>query len=130
MADLCRHIRLPLKCDFFGVSSYGEDTRSSGVVRITSDLKRPVEGEDVLVVEDIVDTGLTIRYLIDNLSTRRPRSLKVCTLLDKPARREVQVPIDYVGFTIENLFVVGYGLDYQGRYRNLDFVGVVEESST
>jgi hypoxanthine phosphoribosyltransferase len=126
MADLCRHIRLPLKCDFLGVSSYGDGTRSTGVIRITSDLKRSVEDEDVLVVEDIVDTGLTIRYLIENLSTRRPRSLRICTLLDKPSRRQVDVPIDYVGFEVENLFVVGYGLDYMGRYRNLPYVGQVE----
>jgi hypoxanthine phosphoribosyltransferase len=126
MADLCRHIQLPLKCDFLGVSSYGDSIRSSGVIRITSDLKRSIEGEDVLVVEDIVDTGLTIRYLMDNLGTRLPKSLRTCTLLNKPARRKVEVPLDYVGFDIEDRFVVGYGLDYLGRYRNLDFVGVMD----
>jgi len=127
MADLCRHIRLPLKCDFLGVSSYGDSTRSTGVIRITSDLKRPVVGEDVLVVEDIVDTGLTVSYLLDNLQTRQPASVRVCSLLSKPARRRVEVPIDYLGFEVEDVFVVGYGLDHKGRYRNLDFVGVCEE---
>lgn len=128
MADLCRRIELPLTCDFLGVSSYGNETKSSGIIRITSDLKRSVEGKDVLVVEDIVDTGLTMRYLMDNLKTRRPRSIRVCTLLEKPARRQVETRIDYLGFTVPDVFVIGYGLDYKGRFRNLDYIGTIEEA--
>ncbi len=127
MADLCRAIDLPLKCDFLGLSSYGDRTTSSGVIRITSDLTRSVEGRHVLVVEDIVDTGLTMKYLIDNLETRRPASISICSLLHKPARQIIQNRIDYLGFTIEDVFVVGYGLDFQGRYRNLRFIGVLQE---
>ncbi len=127
MADLCRKIDLHLSTDFLGVSSYGEGTSSSGVIRITSDLSRPVEGRDVLVVEDIVDTGLTMNYLLENLRTRQPASLKVCSLLHKPAREEVPTSIDYLGFTIEDVFVIGYGLDYQYRYRNLPYIGVLED---
>ncbi len=126
MADLCRHIELPLSCDFLGVSSYGDRTSTSGVIRITSDLTRPIEGCDVLVVEDIVDTGLTMKYLIQNFKTRRPSSIKVCSLLHKPARELVPIEIDYLGFTIDDVFVVGYGLDYRGRYRNLRYIGVLE----
>jgi hypoxanthine phosphoribosyltransferase len=126
MADLCRHIELPLTCDFLGLSSYHGRTRTSGVIRITSDLNQPVEGRHVLVVEDIVDTGLTMEYLLENLRTRLPKSLKVCSLLHKPERKQVETPIDYLGFTVPNEFVVGYGLDYMGRYRNLRFVGVME----
>lgn len=127
MADLCRNISLPLSCDFLGVSSYGDRMTTSGVIRITSDLTRPIEGKDVLVVEDIVDTGLTMNYLLENLSTRRPRSLKVCTLLHKPARQMIPTQIDYLGFSIDDVFVIGYGLDLQNRYRNLRFIGVKEE---
>ena len=123
MADLCRHIELPITCDFFGLSSYGDQTKSTGVIRITSDLKRPIAGKDVLVVEDIVDTGLTVQYLQENLKARRAGSIKVCSLLDKPSRRVVPAQIDYLGFSVPNLFVVGYGLDFKGRYRNLPFVG-------
>jgi len=128
MADLCRHIDLPLACDFLGVSSYGDRTSTSGVVRITSDLTRPVEGQHLLVVEDIVDTGLTMQYLLENLGSRKPRSIKICSLLEKPSRAVVKVPIDYLGFTIEDVFVVGYGLDFQGRFRNLRYLGVLGES--
>ncbi len=124
MADLCRNISLPLSCDFLGVSSYGNRTSTSGVIRITSDLTRPIEGKDVLVVEDIVDTGLTMNYLLENLSTRKPKSIKVCTLLHKPARQMVSTPIDYLGFSIDDVFVIGYGLDFQNRYRNLRFIGI------
>ncbi|HUT99869.1 MAG TPA: hypoxanthine phosphoribosyltransferase [Myxococcota bacterium] len=130
MADLCRKIDLPLKCDFLGLSSYGDHTKSTGVIRITSDLKRPIEGENVLVVEDIVDSGLTMRYLLSNLHTRKPRDIKVCSLLDKPSRRQVDVKIDYLGFSVPDLFVVGYGLDYKGRYRNLPYVGNFTEDPT
>ena len=126
MADLCRQIELPLTCDFLGLSSYHGRTRTSGVIRITSDLNQPVEGRHVLVVEDIIDTGLTMEYLLENLRTRLPKSIKVCTLLHKPERKKVETPIDYLGFTVPNEFVVGYGLDYLGRYRNLRFVGVIE----
>ncbi len=126
LADLCREIQLPLTVDFLGISSYGDRTSTSGVIRITSDLTQPCNGKDVLVVEDIVDTGLTMRYLLDNLATRKPASLKVCTLLHKPSRARVQTPIDYLGFTVPDVFVIGYGLDYQGRYRNLPFIGVLD----
>jgi hypoxanthine phosphoribosyltransferase len=125
MSDLARQIDLPLSLDFLGLSSYGDKTVSSGVVRITSDLSRPVEGLHVLVVEDIVDTGLTMQFLLANLATRNPASVRICTLLHKPARAKVQIPLDYVGFTIEDKFVVGYGLDYAEKYRNVPFVGVV-----
>jgi hypoxanthine phosphoribosyltransferase len=125
LADLVRAIPLPeLEVDFIGVSSYS-GTETTGVVRITHDLARSIEGEDVLLVEDIVDTGLTVRYLLDNLATRHPRSLKVAALLEKPARARVHVPIDFKGFTIEDRFVVGYGLDYDGRLRNLPHVALL-----
>ncbi len=123
LADLVRAIDLPVTVDFIGISSY-QGTSTTGVVKITSDLTRPIEGKDVLLVEDIVDTGLSMRYLLDNLATRRPASLKVCALLEKPARARVAVPIDYRGFVIGDEFVVGYGLDWDGKMRNLPFVGV------
>jgi hypoxanthine phosphoribosyltransferase len=123
LADLVRAIDLPISVDFIGISSY-QGARSSGVVKITSDLTRPIEGKEVLLVEDIVDTGLSMRYLLDTLSVRRPASLKVCALLEKPARSVVKVPIDYRGFEIPDEFVVGYGLDWDGRMRNLPYVGV------
>jgi len=125
-ADLMRHIDLPLRTDFLGTRSYGEGTETTGVVQITQDLSRPIEGEDVLILEDIIDTGLTIAHLIDLLRTRRPASMKVCALLHKPARARVPVEIDYLGFTIEDQFVVGYGLDWAERYRNLPYIGVVQ----
>jgi len=124
-ADLTRAIDLPLSVDFIGLSSYGEATESSGVVKITSDVTRPIEGKHVLIVEDIVDTGLTMRYLLDNLATRRPASVKLCTLLHKAARARTRIPIDYLGFQIEDRFVVGYGLDANDRYRNVPFIGVI-----
>ena len=126
MADLVRAIGLPLSCDFLGLSSYGDATESSGVVAITKDLTGPIEGHDVLIIEDIIDTGLTMAYLLENLATRKPASLKIASLLSKPARRRVEVAIDYLGFTIEDRFVVGYGLDYAGKYRNLPYIGVIE----
>jgi hypoxanthine phosphoribosyltransferase len=125
-ADLARAIDLPMRIEFLGVRSYGEGTSSSGVVQITQDLSRPIEGEDILLVEDIVDTGLTIAHLIDLFRTRKPNSMKVCALLHKPARTRIQVPIDYLGFTIEDKFVVGYGLDWAEKYRNLPSISVVE----
>ena len=127
-ADLSRAIDLPLRVDFLGVRSYGEGTETSGVVQITQDLSRPIEHEDILIVEDIVDTGLTIAHLMDLLRTRNPRSVKVCALLHKPVRSRVQVKIDYLGFTIEDKFVVGYGLDFAEKHRNLPYIGVVERS--
>lgn len=125
-ADLVRAIGLPLSVDFLGVSSYGGKTETSGVVRITSDLSRPIEGKHVLVVEDIVDTGLTMAFLRENLKTRRPASIRVCALLEKPSRLRVPVEIDYKGFVIPDAFVVGYGLDYDERYRNVPFIGVLK----
>ncbi|NUQ78055.1 MAG: hypoxanthine phosphoribosyltransferase [Polyangiaceae bacterium] len=125
-ADLCRAIDLPLRIEFLGVRSYGEGTSSSGVVQITQDLSKPIEGEDILIVEDIVDTGLTIAHLLELFRTRKPSTLKVCALLHKPARTKIEVPISYLGFTIPDRFVVGYGLDWAERYRNIPFIGVVE----
>jgi len=124
-ADLIRAIDLPLRVEFLGVRSYGSGTRSTGVVQITQDITAPIAGEDVILVEDIVDTGLTADYLLRQLQTRGPRSLKVCALLHKPARTEVQVAIDYLGFTIEDEFVVGYGLDHAQAYRNLPCLSVL-----
>ena len=124
VSDLSRAIDLPLTIDFVGLSSYGEATESSGVVKITSDLTRPIEGKHVLVVEDIIDTGLTMRYLLDNLSTRHPSSVKICGLLHKPARARTKIPVDYLGFSIEDKFVVGYGLDAAEKFRNLPFIGI------
>ncbi len=126
MADLMRRITLPLRIDLMEVSSYGgATTESSGLVRILKDLSAPIEGRDVLLVEDIIDTGLTLNYLMRYLRGKNPRSIKICTLLDKPARRLVEIPLDYVGFEIPDAFVVGYGLDFGEVYRNLRFVGVL-----
>lgn len=126
LADLARAIEsTDVRVEFLGVQSYGDETSSSGVVEITFDLKKPIEGKHVLVVEDIVDTGLTMQYIEKNLATRNPASIKLCSLLHKPAREKVKVKIDYLGFTIDDLFVVGYGLDYAQRYRNLPFIGVL-----
>ncbi|MEO1267265.1 MAG: hypoxanthine phosphoribosyltransferase [Myxococcota bacterium] len=125
-ADLVRAIDVPkMSCDFLGLSSYGSRTESSGVVRLTSDLSRSVLDKHVLIVEDIVDTGLTMNYLLENFRARRPASLAVCTLLDKPAGRKIEVDVRYVGFTIEDQFVVGYGLDFDERHRQLPFIGVM-----
>ena len=125
-ADLIRAIALPVSLDFMSVSSYGSDTRSSGVVRLTADLSVSIEGRDVIIVEDIIDTGRTISYLRRNLATRHPRTLALCVLLDKVARREVEVPLDYVGFVIPDEFVVGYGLDHDGLHRSLRDIAVLE----
>jgi hypoxanthine phosphoribosyltransferase len=127
VSDLSRQIDLPLSVDFIGLSSYGEETESSGVVKITSDLTRPIEGKHVIIVEDIVDTGLTMRYLLDNLSTRRPASVKICALLQKPSRLRTRIPIQYLGFTVPDLFVVGYGLDSGEKFRNLPFIGATRK---
>jgi hypoxanthine phosphoribosyltransferase len=127
MADLMRRLAIPCEIDFMAISSYGAATDSSGVVRILKDLDINIEGRDVLVVEDIIDSGLTLSYLIRNLESREPGSLEVCALLTKPTRREIDVPVRYVGFEIPNKFVVGYGLDFGERYRNLPYVGVLSE---
>ena len=126
LADLMREIHMPLEIDFMAVSSYGDATESSGVVRILMDLERNIRGRHVLIVEDIIDTGRTLNYIIENLHTRGPASIKVCTLLDKPARRLLNIPLDYVGFEIPDRFVIGYGLDFGEIYRNLPFVGVLK----
>ena len=126
MADLVRATPIDLTTDFIGVASYA-GARSSGHVRIVSDLSMSIEGRDVLVVEDIVDTGLTMRYLLDNLSTRRPASVKICALLHKPSRLRARIPIQYLGFTLPDLFVVGYGLDTGEKFRNVPFIGVVKK---
>ena len=127
MADLMRAIPSPLRIDLMEVSSYGgSSTESSGLVRILKDLSATIAGEDVLIVEDIIDTGLTLNYLVRYLRGKNPASLRICTLLDKPARRLVDIPVDYIGFTIPDQFVVGYGLDYGEYYRNLRFVGVLK----
>jgi hypoxanthine phosphoribosyltransferase len=125
LSDLMRRLTVPAEVDFMAIASYGSATKSSGVVRTLKDLDRPIEGRDVLIVEDIVDSGLTLRYLLANLGGRNPRSLQVCTLLAKPEARVVDVPVKYVGFEIPNEFVIGYGLDYQQRYRNLPYVATL-----
>jgi hypoxanthine phosphoribosyltransferase len=127
MADLMRSISVPCEIDFMAISSYGASTDSSGVVRILKDLDINIEGRDVLVVEDIIDSGLTLSYLVRNLESRGPASLEVCALLTKPERREIEVDVRYVGFEIPNRFVIGYGLDFAERYRNLPYVGVLHD---
>lgn len=126
MCELAKRISVPVSLDFMSVSSYGDGTASSGVVRIAKDLDESIEGKDVLIVEDIIDSGRTLYYLMDILRKRNPASLHLCTLLDKPERREKDVTVDYVGFEIPDEFVVGYGLDYAQKYRNLPYIGVVE----
>ena len=128
MADLSREIKLPLSMDFMAVSSYGASTKSSGIVRILKDLDVSIEGKNILIVEDIIDSGLTLSYLKKVLEDRNPQSIKICTLLDKPTRRVADVRVDYVGFEIEDRFVVGYGLDYAEKYRNLPFIGILKDS--
>ena len=125
MCELAKRISVPVSMDFMSVSSYGDDTKSSGVVKIVKDLDEAIEGKDVLIVEDIIDSGRTLYYLIDILKKRNPKSVHLCTLLDKPERRVKDVKVDYVGFNIPDEFVVGYGLDYAQKYRNLPFIGVV-----
>jgi hypoxanthine phosphoribosyltransferase len=127
MSDLMRHLTISCEIDFMAISSYAGATESSGVVRILKDLDMNIEGRHVLVVEDIIDSGLTLSYLIRNLEAREPASLEVCALLTKPERREIEVPVRYVGFEIPNRFVVGYGLDFGEKYRNLPYVAVLDE---
>ncbi len=124
--DLAKRITVPVTFDFMSVSSYGGDTKSSGVVKIVKDLDESIQGKNVIVVEDIIDSGRTLSYLVDLLRDRGPKTLRLCTLLDKPSRRVVQVPVAYTGFQIPDEFVVGYGLDYDQKYRNFPYVGVVE----
>ena len=124
--ELAKRITLPVTLDFMSVSSYGSGTESSGNVRINKDLDEPLDGKNVLVIEDIIDSGRTLSYLMENLGSRNPKSLRLCTLLDKPDRRVTDIQVDYTGFVIPDEFVVGYGLDYAQKYRNLPFVGVVE----
>lgn len=124
--ELAKRITSPVELEFMSVSSYGAGTESSGVVRIVNDLGTSIEGKNVIVIEDIIDSGRTLSYLLENLKTRNPKTLKLCTLLDKPDRRVVEVPVDYVGFEIPDEFVVGYGLDYNQQYRNLPYIGFVE----
>ena len=126
MCELAKRITVPLSMDFMSVSSYGDGMTSSGVVKIAKDLDESLEGKDVLVVEDIIDSGRTLSYLLEILKKRNPNSMKLCTLLDKPERRVMDVNVDYVGFNIPDEFVVGYGLDYAQKYRNLPYIGVVE----
>jgi hypoxanthine phosphoribosyltransferase len=127
LADLCRHVGVPHEIHFMAISSYGgRTTESSGVVRILMDLPASPEGRNVLIVEDIVDSGRTLDYILRNLDTRNPATVRVCTLLSKPSRREIEVPLDYVGFEIPDEFVIGYGLDFDEHYRNLPFIGVLK----
>ncbi len=126
MCELAKRITVPVTMDFMSVSSYGNDTKSSGVVRIVKDLDEPLEGKHAIVIEDIVDSGRTLSYLLEILKKRNPASLRLCTLLDKPDRRVTDVETDYTGFNIPDEFVVGYGLDYAQKYRNLPFIGIVE----
>lgn len=126
MCELAKRIEVPVSMDFMSVSSYGNGTSSSGAVRIVKDLDEPLEGKDVLIVEDIIDSGNTLHYLVEILYKRNPSSIKICTLLDKPDRRTADVKVEYVGFEIPDEFVVGYGLDYAQKYRNLPYIGVVE----
>lgn len=125
ICELAKRISIPVTMDFMSVSSYGAGTKSTGVVKLIKDLDEPIEGKHVLVVEDIIDSGHTLSYLLKNLSSRNPASIRLCTLLDKPERREVDVDVDYQGFRIPDEFVIGYGLDYDQRYRNLPYIGVL-----
>jgi len=127
MGDLIRKIDIPLQIDFMVVSSYGQSTESSGIVKVLKDLDYSIEGKNILIVEDIIDTGLTLHYLKGILQKRNPNSIKICTLLDKPARRKVDLEVDYVGFQIPDEFIVGYGIDYSEKYRNLPFVAVLKD---
>lgn len=124
MADLAKRVTVPMKMEFMAVSSYGNEYKSSGIVKIIKDLDEPIAGKDVLIVEDIIDSGRTLSYLKNILETRNPNSIKICTLLDKPDQRVVDVDVDYVGFTIPDSFVIGYGLDYHQLYRNLPYIAI------
>jgi hypoxanthine phosphoribosyltransferase len=125
-ADLARAIRIPMRVDFLIVTSYGSQSKTSGRVKVVTELTEDIKGKEVLLVEDIVDSGLTVQYLIKTLSKHKPKSIKVCTLLSKPERRTIEVPLEYIGFKIPNKYVVGYGLDYQQKYRNLPYLAVLD----
>jgi len=127
LADLVRATRIPIEIDFMEVSSYGDGTESSGVVRILEDLSQSIEDRHVLIIEDIIDTGHTLSYIIENLETRHPKSVKICTLLDRRGRREVEMDLDYVGFVVPDKFVIGYGLDLAQKYRNLPYIAVLDD---
>ncbi len=127
LADVVKNVSLDTKLDFMAVSSYGAETRTSGVVRIVKDLDSSIEDKNVIIVEDIVDSGITLNYLKGYLNGRKPKSLKICTLLDKPAGRRIEIQADYVGFEVEDKFIVGYGLDYNQKYRNLPYISYLEE---
>lgn len=127
MADLMKEIQIPCAMDFMAVSSYGASTKSSGVVRILKDLDFEIEGKDVLIVEDIIDTGITLKYLVENLKSRKPKSVEICCLLNKQERRKVEIHANYLGFEVPDYFLVGYGLDYAEKYRNLPYVGILKE---
>lgn len=128
MCDLMRKISFPIQIDFIAASSYGHSTESSGVVKILKDLDYSIEGKDVIIVEDIIDTGLTLHYLVDNFKSRKPNSLEICTLLDKPERRIANLEVKYIGYKIPDEFIVGYGIDYAERYRNLPYIATLKES--
>ncbi|GAB6109157.1 hypoxanthine phosphoribosyltransferase [Fusibacter bizertensis] len=128
MCDLMRKISFPIQIDFIAASSYGHSTESSGVVKILKDLDYSIEGKDVIIVEDIIDTGLTLHYLMDNFNSRKPNSLEICTLLDKPERRIANLEVKYIGFQIPDEFIVGYGIDFAERYRNLPYIATLKES--
>ena len=125
-SDVIRHLDMPMTCEFLGLSSYGNEKVSSGEVKVTLDINEPLEGRHVLVFEDIVDTGLTLQYILQSIAARKPASLKVCSLLTKPSKLRTQVEVDYVGFTIDDEFVIGYGVDYAERYRGLPYIGYIE----
>jgi hypoxanthine phosphoribosyltransferase len=129
MSDLIREINSPIRIDFMSVSSYGNSTVSSGIVRITNDLHQDIQGCSVLIVEDIIDTGNTLHYLREYLKNRGAEDVKICALLDKPSRRQVEVPVEYVGFEVEDKFIIGYGIDYAEKYRNLPFIGTLKQSA-
>lgn len=129
MSDLIREINSPIRIDFMSVSSYGNSTVSSGIVRITNDLHQDIQGCSVLIVEDIIDTGNTLHYLREYLKNRGAEDVKICALLDKPSRRQVEVPVEYVGFEVEDRFIIGYGIDYAEKYRNLPFIGTLKQSA-
>jgi len=127
MADLLRNLTIPVECDFIRLSSYSKSTKSSGKIKVVMDIEGQVRGKDAIIVDDIIDTGLTTRFLVNRLKHAKPRSIKICALLDKPARRLVPVKIDYLGFTVPNKFVVGYGIDYKEQYRQLNYVGYIPD---
>lgn len=129
MADLVRNIDLPVEIEFMAVSSYGKAAASSGEVRIMKDLDCSIEGENIIIIEDIIDTGLTLKYIKEILLKRQPKSLKICCMLDKPSRRSTEIAVDYIGYSIPDHFVVGYGLDYSGRYRSLPYIGILHPSA-